>query len=80
MCVCEMSTFVYFVCSNCSNFSDVFDEYHFINSLAEDVQIIKKLPKVLATASRAVKHFRSWAGIEYYETEIASLWKEYKVL
>lgn len=63
-----------------SNFSDVFDEYHFINSLADDVKITKKLPKELATATRAVKHFRSWSGIEYYEQEIASMWKEYKVI
>ncbi|KAL3634011.1 O-fucosyltransferase 7 [Castilleja foliolosa] len=63
-----------------SNFSDVFDEYHFINSLAGDVKIIEKLPKELATATRAVKHFRSWSGVEYYEEEIAKLWDEYQVI
>nr|GMD26289.1 O-fucosyltransferase 7 [Ipomoea batatas] len=63
-----------------SNFSDVFDEDHFISSLANDVKIIKKLPTELANASRAVKHFRSWSGMDYYEEEIAGMWKEYKVI
>ncbi|KAF3445918.1 hypothetical protein FNV43_RR11095 [Rhamnella rubrinervis] len=63
-----------------SNFSDVFDEDHFINVLANDVKIIKKLPKEMATATRAVKHFRSWSGMDYYEDEIASLWEDYQVI
>ncbi|KAG5541799.1 hypothetical protein RHGRI_021587 [Rhododendron griersonianum] len=63
-----------------SNFSDVFDEDHFINSLANDVSIIKKLPKELANATRAVKHFRSWSGIDYYQDEIASMWADYQVI
>ncbi|KAK4387705.1 O-fucosyltransferase 7 [Sesamum angolense] len=63
-----------------SNFSDVFDEYHFINSLVNDVKIIKKLPKELATSTRAVKHFKSWSGMDYYEEEIARLWEEYQVI
>ncbi|ONI35209.1 hypothetical protein PRUPE_1G522600 [Prunus persica] len=63
-----------------SNFSDVFDEDHFINALANDVKIITKLPKELATGTRAVKHFRSWSGMDYYQEEIASLWEEYEVI
>lgn len=63
----------------CSNFSDVFDEDYFISSLANDVKIIKKLPKDLLNATRAVKHFRSWSGVDYYQEEIASMWEEYKV-
>lgn len=68
-----------FIYSNCSNFSDVFDEDHFINSLANNVKVIKKLPKELATATRAVKHFKSWSGIDYYQEEIASMWEDYRV-
>lgn len=64
---------------NDSNFSDVFDEDHFISALAYDVKVIKKLPKELATAPRAVKHFRSWSGIDYYQNEIASMWADYQV-
>ncbi|KAF7829959.1 O-fucosyltransferase 7 [Senna tora] len=63
-----------------SNFSDIFDEEHFINSLADDVKIIKKLPQELVNATRMVKHFRSWSGMDYYENEIASLWEEYQVI
>ncbi|XWS23927.1 hypothetical protein CRYUN_Cryun28dG0057600 [Craigia yunnanensis] len=63
-----------------SNFSDVFDEDHFINALANDVKVIKKLPKELSTATKVVKHFKSWSGLEYYQDEIASLWEEYQVI
>ncbi|WCJ24801.1 O-fucosyltransferase family protein [Euphorbia peplus] len=63
-----------------SNFSDVFDEEHFITSLANDVNVIKKLPKEMAAASKIVKHFRSWSGMEYYQGEIASLWKDFQVI
>ncbi|KAJ9673904.1 hypothetical protein PVL29_023447 [Vitis rotundifolia] len=63
-----------------SNFSDVFDEDYFISALAYDVKVIKKLPKELATAPRAVKHFRSWSGIDYYQNEIASMWADYQVI
>lgn len=70
---------VYFLFLVCSNFSDVFDEDHFINSLANDVKVIKMLPKELKTAARAVKHFRSWSGMDYYQGEIASMWDDYQV-
>ncbi|KAJ7958975.1 O-fucosyltransferase [Quillaja saponaria] len=63
-----------------SNFSDIFDEDHFINTLANDVKVIKKLPKELASVTRAIKHFRSWSGMKYYENEIASLWDDYQVI
>ncbi|KAG5573324.1 hypothetical protein H5410_063090 [Solanum commersonii] len=63
-----------------SNFSDVFDEDYFINSLANDVRIVKKLPKELASATKVVKHFRRWSGVDYYEKEIASMWDENKVI
>ncbi|GAB4861289.1 hypothetical protein Ancab_036451 [Ancistrocladus abbreviatus] len=63
-----------------SNFADVFDEDHFISALANDVKVIKKLPKELATEPRAVKHFRSWSGLDYYQNEIASMWADYQVI
>ncbi|XP_058087245.1 O-fucosyltransferase 7-like isoform X2 [Magnolia sinica] len=63
-----------------SNFSDVFDEEHFISSLANDVKVIKKLPKEQATSIKAVKHFRSWSGVEYYQDEISDMWDEYEVI
>lgn len=64
---------------DCSNFSDVFDEGHFINALVDDVKVIKKLPKQLATTSKAVKHFTSWSGVDYYQDEISHLWDDYQV-
>ncbi|KAG8660365.1 O-fucosyltransferase 7 isoform X2 [Manihot esculenta] len=63
-----------------SIFSDVFNEDHFINALANDVKVIKKLPKEMASAPKIVKHFRSWSGMGYYQGEIASLWDEYQVI
>ncbi|WVY91883.1 hypothetical protein V8G54_037397 [Vigna mungo] len=63
-----------------SNFSDVFDEEHFMNSLANDIKIIKKLPNDLVNETKVVKQFISWSGMDYYENEIASLWEEYQVI
>ncbi|XP_010025946.1 O-fucosyltransferase 7 isoform X2 [Eucalyptus grandis] len=63
-----------------SNFSDVFDEDHFINALANDIRVIRKLPEELATAAKAVKYFKSWSGMDYYQNEIASMWDEHKVI
>lgn len=63
----------------CSNFSDVFDEEHFINALANDVKVVKKLPKELSSATKIVKHFKSRSGFKYYRDVIGSLWEEYRV-
>ncbi|WCJ31581.1 O-fucosyltransferase family protein [Euphorbia peplus] len=62
-----------------SAFSDIFDEHHFITSLANDARIVKELPKELETLPRARKHFTSWSGVGYYE-EMTRLWKEFKVI
>ncbi|XVF64819.1 hypothetical protein PTKIN_Ptkin09bG0197200 [Pterospermum kingtungense] len=63
-----------------SNFSNIFDEDHFIKSLANDIKVIKKLPKGSSSATKVVKYFRSWSGLEYYQNEIASLWEEYQII
>ncbi|CAN6679018.1 unnamed protein product [Malus baccata var. baccata] len=63
-----------------SNFSNVFDEDHFINALANDIKIVRKLPKELASGPRALKLFRSWGGMDYYQDERASLWELYEVI
>ncbi|XP_068641281.1 O-fucosyltransferase 7 isoform X2 [Aristolochia californica] len=63
-----------------SNFSDVFDEEHFISTLANDVKVVKKLPKELATSTKAIKHFTSWSGVEYYQDEISHLWNDFQVI
>ncbi|KAJ6412841.1 hypothetical protein OIU84_005819 [Salix udensis] len=63
-----------------SNFSDVFDEDHFIKALANDVKVIKKLPNEIGSSMKAVKYFKSWSGMDYYQEEIASMWADYKVI
>lgn len=63
-----------------SNFADVFDQDHFINALASDIKVVENLPKELLTAPRAVKHFRSWSGLEYYRNDIASMWNNFQVI
>jgi hypothetical protein len=62
-----------------SNFSDVFDVDHFIESLQGDVPIIKMLPEALHYEPKIVKEFQSWSNVKYYEEDIASLWSRYKV-
>lgn len=57
----------------------MFDEDHFINTLANDVKVIRKLPKELATARKAIKQFRSWSGMDYYQNGIAGMWEDYEV-
>lgn len=63
-----------------SKFSDVFDQEYFMHYLANDVKIIKKLPKELATATKAVKYFVSWSGVEYYQNEISRLWDHFQII
>ncbi|KAJ7297731.1 hypothetical protein O6H91_Y039300 [Diphasiastrum complanatum] len=63
-----------------SNFSDIFDEEYFIKALQHDVEVVKKLPRELATVPKAHKQFRSWSNVNYYEEEIAPLWQDYKVI
>jgi hypothetical protein len=63
----------------CSTFSDIFDEKRFISSLADDIKIVKKLPKDLASETKMVKQFKSWSGMDYYQNEIATLWDYFKV-
>ncbi|KAG6494752.1 hypothetical protein ZIOFF_042513 [Zingiber officinale] len=63
-----------------SNFSDVFDEDHFIHALANDVKVVKKLPKKLRMTTNAVVHFRSWSGLDYYQSEISPMWNNHQVI
>ncbi|XP_021740261.1 uncharacterized protein At1g04910-like [Chenopodium quinoa] len=63
-----------------SNFADIFDQDYFIKALANDIKVVQNLPKELLTAPRAVKHFRSWSGIDYYRNDIASMWNNFQVI
>ncbi|KAF3331442.1 GDP-fucose protein O-fucosyltransferase [Carex littledalei] len=67
-----------------SDFQDIFNVDHFINSLRDEVRIVKKLP------SRLKKRFKlglvpsmppiSWSNISYYHDKILPLIKENKVV
>ncbi|XP_078444263.1 O-fucosyltransferase 7-like isoform X1 [Wolffia australiana] len=63
-----------------SNFSDVFDEEHFVRSLRKDIKIVRKLPNELITRLKAVTYFRSWSNQEYYTDEISQLWNSHQVI
>ncbi|EPS58265.1 hypothetical protein M569_16550, partial [Genlisea aurea] len=63
-----------------STFSDVFDENHFINSLVNDVKVIKKLPKKASNSAQLAMSFRSWSGADYYEQVVARMWDKYPVI
>ncbi|KAK9670592.1 hypothetical protein RND81_13G211500 [Saponaria officinalis] len=62
-----------------SVFADIFDEFHFVKSLQQDVKIVKELPKHLESVPRARKHFGLWSGISYYEN-MTHLWRDYQVI
>ncbi|XP_010535316.1 PREDICTED: uncharacterized protein At1g04910 isoform X2 [Tarenaya hassleriana] len=63
-----------------SNFSDIFDEDHFIVALSNDIKVVKKLPKGIGGVTKVVKHFKSYSGLNYYQEEIARMWDEYEVI
>jgi hypothetical protein len=55
---------------NNSKFSDVFDEEHFINSLANYVKVEKE-PE---TSPKSIRFFKSWSEVDYYLDEISPMW------
>jgi hypothetical protein len=65
--------------AQCSNFSDIFNVGHFIESLKGDVPIVKRLPKALYHHPKVVKQFQSWSSAKYYEEDIVHLWQNHKV-
>ncbi|KAF5752088.1 hypothetical protein HS088_TW02G01109 [Tripterygium wilfordii] len=66
-----------------SNFEDIFDVRHFIDSLRDEVQIIKRLPKKFQR-KYGFQPFEmrpvSWSNEKYYQEQILPLFQEYKVL
>ncbi|KAJ3673819.1 hypothetical protein LUZ60_005811 [Juncus effusus] len=66
-----------------SNFGDIFDVKHFIDSLRDEVRIIKKLPKRFSdiNSSHILKMSPiSWSDEKYYVNQILPLFNKYKVI
>ncbi|KAK1266860.1 hypothetical protein QJS04_geneDACA000543 [Acorus gramineus] len=65
-----------------SNFGDIFDVRHFIDSLRDEVRIIKRLPKRLIKKVDNVLVMPpvSWSNESYYLQQILPLFSKYEVI
>ncbi|GFQ02572.1 uncharacterized protein at1g04910 [Phtheirospermum japonicum] len=66
-----------------SNFEDIFDVGHFINSLRDEVRIVKRLPKKLGLRygyQPLVMPPISWSNEQYYVQQILPLFDKHKVI
>ncbi|KAL1551066.1 Rhamnogalacturonan I rhamnosyltransferase 1 [Salvia divinorum] len=66
-----------------SNFDDIFDVEHFINSLRDEVRIVKRLPKRFGRRygyQPLVKAPVSWSNEQYYLQQILPLFAKHEVL
>ncbi|KAH6809866.1 O-fucosyltransferase family protein [Perilla frutescens var. frutescens] len=66
-----------------SNFEDIFDVEHFINSLRDEVRIVKRLPKRFGPRygyQPLVKAPVSWSNEQYYLQQILPLFAKNKVI
>ncbi|PIM97817.1 hypothetical protein CDL12_29710 [Handroanthus impetiginosus] len=66
-----------------SNFEDIFDIRHFINSLRDEVRIIKRLPKRFGLRygyQPLVMPPVSWSNEQYYLKQILPLFDKHKVI
>ncbi|CAA0825592.1 O-fucosyltransferase family protein [Striga hermonthica] len=66
-----------------SNFEDIFDVAHFINSLRDEVRIVKRLPKKFSRQygyQPLVMPPISWSNEQYYLQQILPLFDKHKVI
>eukprot|EP00271_Cylindrocystis_brebissonii_P017104 TRINITY_DN4306_c0_g1_i1.p1 TRINITY_DN4306_c0_g1~~TRINITY_DN4306_c0_g1_i1.p1 ORF type:complete len:760 (+),score=162.86 TRINITY_DN4306_c0_g1_i1:269-2548(+) len=66
--------------NDASNFSQIFDEDYFIESLRDDVEVVRKLPPEFKHAEQYRAHFKSWSNFKYYNEIVGEAWVQYKVI
>ncbi|KAK9154483.1 hypothetical protein Sjap_001963 [Stephania japonica] len=66
--------------SDTSDFKDIFDLEYFINSLRDEVRIVRSLPRMRSNVCVLSMPPRSWSSEQYYLTQILPLFRKHKVI